>query len=104
MIRGWKERRVWKERLCLVGVIAASYVVEVAWAAPDWRAVGTHALLPQFAGPDSVLLAVGANVQAAGPEVLEPAPVSVTFQRMGAKHLWVIVSACREVPGLRLRL
>jgi manganese transport protein len=45
--------------MALVGVIAACYVVEMVWAAPDWGEVGRHALLPQFAGPQSVLLAVG---------------------------------------------
>jgi manganese transport protein len=45
--------------MSLVGVIAACYVVEMVWAAPDWREVGRHVLLPQFAGPESVLLAVG---------------------------------------------
>ena len=45
--------------MSLVGVIAACYVVETIWAAPDWHEVGRHALLPQFAGPESVLLAVG---------------------------------------------
>ena len=45
--------------MALVGVIAACYVVEMVWAAPDWREVGRHVLLPQFAGPESVLLAVG---------------------------------------------
>jgi manganese transport protein len=44
--------------MALVGVIAACYLVEMIWAAPDWREVGRHAL-PQFAGPESVLLAVG---------------------------------------------
>jgi manganese transport protein len=45
--------------MSLVGVIAACYVVEMLWAAPNWGEVGRHVLLPQFAGPESVLLAVG---------------------------------------------
>jgi manganese transport protein len=45
--------------MALVGVIAACYVVETIWDAPDWGEVGRHAVLPQFAGPESVLLAVG---------------------------------------------
>jgi manganese transport protein len=45
--------------MALVGVIAACYVVEMVWAAPDWGEVGRHVFLPQFAGPESVLLAVG---------------------------------------------
>jgi manganese transport protein len=45
--------------MALVGVIAGCYVVEMVWAAPDWGEVGRHAVLPEFAGPESVLLAVG---------------------------------------------
>src|SRR6202165_5345544 len=45
--------------MSLVGVIAVCYVVEMVWAAPDWGEVASHALLPNFAGPESVLLAVG---------------------------------------------
>jgi manganese transport protein len=45
--------------MSLVGLIAACYVVEIFWAAPDWGEVGRHAFLPQFSGPESVLLAVG---------------------------------------------
>ncbi|MDQ6671867.1 MAG: Nramp family divalent metal transporter [Chloroflexota bacterium] len=45
--------------MSLVGVIAGCYVVELVWAAPDWREVGRHAVLPEFAGPASVLLSVG---------------------------------------------
>jgi manganese transport protein len=45
--------------MALVGVIAGCYVVEMIWAAPDWSQAGRHALIPQFAGPESVLLAVG---------------------------------------------
>ncbi|HLZ26619.1 MAG TPA: Nramp family divalent metal transporter [Chloroflexota bacterium] len=45
--------------MALVGVIAACYVVEMVWAAPDWGEAGRHLLIPQFAGPESVLLAVG---------------------------------------------
>jgi manganese transport protein len=45
--------------MALVGVIAGCYVVEMVWAAPDWGEVGRHAVLPEFAGPASVLLSVG---------------------------------------------
>jgi manganese transport protein len=45
--------------MVLVGVIAACYLVETTWDAPDWAAIGGHLIHPQFAGPDSVLLAVG---------------------------------------------
>jgi manganese transport protein len=43
----------------LVGVIAASYLVETILARPDWGHVVSHTLVPQFAGPESVLLATG---------------------------------------------
>jgi manganese transport protein len=43
----------------MVGVIAACYVVETIWDAPDWPAVARHAVLPQLADQSSVLLAVG---------------------------------------------
>ncbi len=42
-----------------VGVIAACYVVETILDRPDWRAVLRGALIPQFAGTESVLLATG---------------------------------------------
>jgi manganese transport protein len=43
----------------LVGVIAASYLVETILARPDWGDVLYHAVVPQFAGAESVLLATG---------------------------------------------
>jgi manganese transport protein len=43
----------------LVGVIAASYLVETILARPDWGNVLYHAVVPQFAGAESVLLATG---------------------------------------------
>ncbi|WP_448576559.1 Nramp family divalent metal transporter [Thermomicrobium sp.] len=43
----------------LVGVIAACYVVETVLERPDWSAITRHALIPAFAGPESVLLATG---------------------------------------------
>src|ERR671933_1373184 len=43
----------------LVGVIGACYVAELTFAHPDWSQVGRHALLPEFQGSESVLLAVG---------------------------------------------
>jgi manganese transport protein len=43
----------------LVGVIGVSYLVQVFSSRPDWGAVGRHAVVPGFAGSDSVLLAVG---------------------------------------------
>jgi manganese transport protein len=43
----------------LVGVIAVSYLVETILDRPDWGHVIYHAVVPQFAGPESVLLATG---------------------------------------------
>jgi len=42
----------------LVGLIGLCYLIEVFYARPDLRATGAH-LVPQFAGSESVLLAVG---------------------------------------------
>jgi manganese transport protein len=43
----------------LVGVIAVSYLIETVLDRPQWSQVLYHAVVPQFAGPESVLLAVG---------------------------------------------
>ncbi len=43
----------------LVGVIAASYLVETILDRPDWGLVFFHAVVPQFSGTQSVLLATG---------------------------------------------
>ena len=43
----------------LVGVVATSYLVETILDKPDWSRVLTHAVVPQFSGPESVLLAAG---------------------------------------------
>ncbi len=43
----------------LVGVIALCYIVEVFLAKPDWPQIAYHAVVPQFAGVESVLLASG---------------------------------------------
>ncbi|HEX8968429.1 MAG TPA: Nramp family divalent metal transporter [Chloroflexota bacterium] len=43
----------------LLAVIAACYVVETLFETPNWSEVARHALVPQFDGPDSVLLGVG---------------------------------------------
>jgi manganese transport protein len=42
-----------------VGVIAICYLVETFLDRPDWGNVLFHAVSPQFAGPESVLLAAG---------------------------------------------
>jgi manganese transport protein len=43
----------------IVGVIGLCYLIEMIYARPDLRAAGEHVLVPQFAGSESVLLAVG---------------------------------------------
>ncbi|HEY2618462.1 MAG TPA: Nramp family divalent metal transporter [Acetobacteraceae bacterium] len=42
-----------------IGVIAASYLIELIVAPPDWHLFAFHAVVPRLAGPDSVVLAVG---------------------------------------------
>jgi manganese transport protein len=42
-----------------VGVIALSYVVEIILVRPEWGLVAYHAVVPQFSGRDSILLATG---------------------------------------------
>jgi manganese transport protein len=43
----------------LVGVIAVCYLLEMAFASPDWGAIGTSFAPPKFSGTESVLLATG---------------------------------------------
>jgi manganese transport protein len=43
----------------LVGVIGASYLIELFIAPPDWSGVMFHAVVPRLADGDAVLLAVG---------------------------------------------
>jgi manganese transport protein len=42
-----------------IGVIAVSYLIELFVAPPDWHLFAFHSVVPQLAGPDSVVLAVG---------------------------------------------
>jgi manganese transport protein len=42
-----------------VGVIAVSYILEIFLAKPDWAAMGFHAVVPEFNGVESILLASG---------------------------------------------
>lgn len=42
-----------------VGIIAISYIIETALVHPDWGQIGQHALVPSFAGQESLVLAVG---------------------------------------------
>ena len=43
----------------LIGVVAVSYLIETILDQPDWRSVVYHSVVPQFAGPASVLVACG---------------------------------------------
>jgi manganese transport protein len=43
----------------MLGVIALCYLIETVLDKPDWRDVFHHAVVPQFAGVESVLLATG---------------------------------------------
>jgi manganese transport protein len=43
----------------LVGVVATCYLVETFLIRPDWGQLAYHAVVPQFAGAESVLLATG---------------------------------------------
>jgi manganese transport protein len=42
-----------------IGVISLCYLIEILLGHPDWQQVAYHAVVPQFAGPESVLLAAG---------------------------------------------
>ena len=43
----------------LIGVVAVAYLIETVLDQPNWRSVIYHSLVPQFAGPASVLVATG---------------------------------------------
>lgn len=43
----------------MLGVIAACYILETILDRPDWLQVGYHAVVPQFSGAESVVLATG---------------------------------------------
>jgi manganese transport protein len=43
----------------MVGIVAVSYLIETVLDRPEWGQVLFHAAVPQFAGRESVLLAVG---------------------------------------------
>jgi manganese transport protein len=43
----------------MVGVIALCYLIETVLVQPDWAQVAWHAVVPQFAGRESVFLATG---------------------------------------------
>jgi manganese transport protein len=43
----------------MIGVISVSYLIETILVHPDWGQVAYHAVVPQFSGSESVLLAAG---------------------------------------------
>ncbi|OGO65094.1 MAG: divalent metal cation transporter [Chloroflexi bacterium RBG_19FT_COMBO_50_10] len=43
----------------LIGVISVSYLIETILGKPDWGQVAYHAVVPQFSGSESVLIAAG---------------------------------------------
>jgi manganese transport protein len=43
----------------MIGVVAVCYLIETILDRPDWRTVFYHAVVPQFSGSESVLLAAG---------------------------------------------
>ncbi len=43
----------------LVGIVAVCYLIETVWDRPDWGNVAYHAVVPQFQGSESILLATG---------------------------------------------
>ncbi len=45
----------------LIGVVAVSYVIETILDRPDWGQVLFHSVVPQFRGPESVLVATGGH-------------------------------------------
>jgi manganese transport protein len=42
-----------------VAIISVCYLIQMAISPPDWAAFAFHSVVPQLAGPDSLLLAVG---------------------------------------------
>ena len=43
----------------MLGVIVLCYLVETILDKPDWKTLAYHSVVPQFAGPESVLIAAG---------------------------------------------
>jgi len=42
-----------------VGIIALCYLLETIFGRPDWGKIAYHSVVPQFSGPESVVLATG---------------------------------------------
>jgi manganese transport protein len=58
-LQRWGFRPLEATIAAMVGVIGGCYVIELFWANPPLLTVAKHAVLPQFHGSESVLLAVG---------------------------------------------
>ncbi len=43
----------------MIGIISLSYIIETILGHPDWLQVADHTFIPQFSGPESVVLAAG---------------------------------------------
>src|SRR5579864_8239523 len=62
----------------MLGVIALCYVLESLLARPDANEIARHALLPEFQGTDSILLAVGILGATVMPHVISALPPDAT--------------------------
>jgi manganese transport protein len=58
-LQRWGVRTLEAVIAVLVGVIGGCYVVELAFANPDWNQVLTHSVEPRFGSSEALLLAVG---------------------------------------------
>jgi manganese transport protein len=58
-LQRWGFRPLEATIAAMVGVIGGCYVIELFWANPPLLTVAKHAVIPQFQGSESVLLAVG---------------------------------------------
>jgi manganese transport protein len=68
----------------LIAVIVVCYVIELFVAPPNWRLFAYHSVVPQLAGPDSVMLAVGIIGATVMPHAIY-LHSSLTQQRMPAR-------------------
>jgi manganese transport protein len=67
-----------------IAVIVVCYVIELFVAPPNWRLFAYHSVVPQLAGPDSVMLAVGIIGATVMPHAIY-LHSSLTQQRMPAR-------------------
>ena len=52
-------RRIEAVITSMVGIVAVSYIIETILDKPDWGALASTGLIPNFSGPDSIVLATG---------------------------------------------